>query len=173
MMGGERIFVESTPGAGSKFYFNLYLAKAAQNKKISEPAAEIPGKQNYYIGKKILVVEDNHLNIEVICRLLKICQCEFTVVENGLSAIDIIKSGEKFDAILMDIKLPEISGIETSKKIREYGCQTPIIAVTAYSSSNDKLLCFGAGMNDYLTKPINFNLLVNSIKTHCAVPAVR
>jgi signal transduction histidine kinase len=170
MMGGEKIHVESAAGSGSRFHFSINFARAASAKKNDGAASAAGEKPSYSIGCKILVVEDNYLNIEVICRLLKICECDFQVVENGLQALDKIKSGGRFDAILMDINLPEISGIETAKMIRKMGCVTPIIAVTAYTSANDKLLCLNAGMNDYLTKPINFNLLFNSIKTHCSGP---
>ncbi len=167
IMGGEKICVKSSTDGGSIFNFSIYLTKASRQKKTDDPLQSETAKQDYRIGRKILIVEDNYLNVEVICRLLKICECEFKAVDNGLKALELIKNSEKFDAILMDINLPEMSGIETSKKIRALGCQIPIIAVTAYTSANDKMLCINAGMNDYLTKPINFNLLVNSIKTHC------
>lgn len=167
IMGGEKIHVESVPGQGSRFYFSVCLARAAESKKSVEAVPAQQESKGFHIGRSVLVVEDNYLNVEVICRLLKLCDCSYAVVEDGLKAIEVVRGGAKFDAILMDINLPEISGIETARKLREMGCKTPIIAVTAYTSANDRLLCMNAGMNDYLTKPINFTLLVNSIKAQC------
>ncbi len=173
MMGGDKIHVESTEGSGSKFYFSLYLAKTAIPKKKEEKNGAITNleikKNDYYIGRKVLIVEDNYLNIELICRLLKICECNYEIVENGAKAIELIKKGTAFDAILMDINLPDINGIEVTQKLRDSGCKMPIIALTAYTSRCDKLNCLNAGMNDYLTKPINFTCLVDSLKKQCGL----
>lgn len=106
---------------------------------------------------KILVVEDNPVNLEYCVSALQILGIEPTIANNGLEAIDII-SKEDFDIILMDCQMPELDGYETTKKIREIEKnkrkkKTIIIALTAHALKGDREKCLLSGMDDYLSKP--------------------
>jgi len=161
LMGGEKIFLTSSPGAGSNFSFILNFQKAsptandqqqfATNKK---PEFKLHGKQSF----KILLVEDNFFNIELMTQLLKMKGHQVTALENGLEAINLLQK-ENFDILLMDINMPVIDGYETTRRIRKLGILTPVIAITGSAMKGELEACLAAGMNEYITKPINiYNL---------------
>jgi CheY-like chemotaxis protein len=115
----------------------------------------------------ILLVEDNAINQKIIILSLKNQVRHIDVANNGKDALD--KFGTtKYDLILMDIQMPVINGIVATKKIRELeatsNTQTPIIAITANALSGDKEACLAAGMNDYISKPFQVDVLVNKMK---------
>ena len=116
-------------------------------------------------GKTILLVDDDMRNIFSLETVLEsegiICQ----VATNGLEALEAVKSGVKFDAILMDIMMPEMDGYEATQKIREMGFdKLPIIALTAKAMKGDREKCFEAGVSDYMTKPIDVNQLLSLLR---------
>ena len=115
----------------------------------------------------ILLVEDNAINQKIIILSLKNIVKNIDIANNGKDALD--KFGiSKYDLILMDIQMPVINGIVATKKIRELeatsNTQTPIIAITANALSGDKETCLAAGMNDYISKPFQVEVLVNKMK---------
>jgi CheY-like chemotaxis protein len=115
----------------------------------------------------ILLVEDNAINQKIIILSLKNHVKNIDIANNGKDALD--KFGTtKYDLILMDIQMPVINGIAATKKIRELeltsNTQTPIIAITANALSGDKETCLAAGMNDYISKPFQVDVLVNKMK---------
>jgi len=115
----------------------------------------------------ILLVEDNAINQKIIILSLKNHVRNIDIANNGKDALD--KFGTtKYDLILMDIQMPVINGIAATKKIRELestsNTQTPIIAITANALSGDKETCLAAGMNDYISKPFQVEVLVNKMK---------
>jgi CheY-like chemotaxis protein/signal transduction histidine kinase len=115
----------------------------------------------------ILLVEDNAINQKIIILSLKNHVRNIDIANNGKDALD--KFGTtKYDLILMDIQMPVINGIAATKKIRELeattNTQTPIIAITANALSGDKEACLAAGMNDYISKPFQVEVLVNKMK---------
>ncbi|MBN1158710.1 MAG: response regulator [Bacteroidales bacterium] len=115
----------------------------------------------------ILLVEDNAINQKILILSLKNLVKNIDVAHNGKDALD--KFGSvKYDLILMDIQMPVINGIVATKKIRELesssNTQTPIIAITANALSGDKETCLAAGMNDYISKPFQVDLLVQKMK---------
>jgi CheY-like chemotaxis protein/signal transduction histidine kinase len=115
----------------------------------------------------ILLVEDNAINQKIIILSLKNHVKNIDIANNGKDALD--KFGKtKYDLILMDIQMPVINGIAATKKIRELesssNTQTPIIAITANALSGDKESCLAAGMNDYISKPFQVDILVNKMK---------
>ncbi|MGR3178757.1 MAG: response regulator [Candidatus Anammoxibacter sp.] len=120
--------------------------------------------------KKILLVEDNPDNRYVVLRLLKQLEVEVVVAEDGLSAIEIARK-EIPDLILMDMQLPELSGYDVTKKIREMkGMESiPIIAVTAHCMVGDKEKAIQAGCTDFIEKPIVPNEFVQKIKTYLTI----
>jgi CheY-like chemotaxis protein len=115
----------------------------------------------------ILLVEDNAINQKIIILSLKNHVRNIDIANNGKDALD--KFGTtKYHLILMDIQMPVINGIAATKKIRELestsNTQTPIIAITANALSGDKETCLAAGMNDYISKPFQVDVLVNKMK---------
>ena len=120
--------------------------------------------------KKILFVEDNPDNQYVVMRLLKSLDVEIITAEDGLSAIEMAQKDAP-DLILMDMQLPEISGYDVTKKIREMkGLESiPIIAVTAHCMVGDKEKTIQAGCTDYIGKPIVPNEFIQKIRTYLAI----
>jgi len=163
LMGAQDIRVESEAGLGSKFSFELYLARCEANETVKINREPVASKLMLAGCYKVLVVEDNYLNTELLSKSLKIWHCDVKIAENGGAALELV-AREKFDVILMDIQMPDMDGFETTRKIRAIGCDTPIIAVTAYVSPGDRISCLSCGMNDYITKPVNITALISSMK---------
>lgn len=123
-------------------------------------------------GAKILLVEDNLVNQEVALSILEEFGITADVASNGLEAIDFIrqkKGKEPYEIILMDCQMPELDGYETTKQIRsgKAGNQfssVPIVAMTAHNMQGDKDKCLRSGMNDYISKPIDPDVLENKIR---------
>ena len=117
-------------------------------------------------GKRILVVEDNHLNQHVIKALLLRLKAEVTVVENGQQAVELVKADSSFDLILMDVYMPVMNGIDATIAIRQLpgvSGRLPIVALTACALQEDEQACRKAGMDDFLTKPVNLPLLQSTL----------
>jgi len=109
------------------------------------------------LGLKVLVAEDNEVNMRILQRYLGILGCEFVAVTTGVGVRPAWEA-QKFDLILMDVQMPEMDGFEATRSIREAerfgGGHTPIIALTAHAQAGDRERCLAAGMDDYLAKPI-------------------
>jgi len=105
-------------------------------------------------GSKILLAEDNFLSQKLAHRILTNMGMEVTVANNGKIAVDLVKS-KTFDLVILDIQMPVMDGIEAAKQIRLFNNKTPILAMTANAFIEDKVLCLEAGMNDYISKPID------------------
>lgn len=110
-------------------------------------------------GKHILVVEDTATNQIVIKLMLERSGHFVSIVSNGQEALTALKTEKPFDLIFMDISMPVMDGLETTRKIREFNRQIPIIALTAHSLVEDRQRCMNAGMNDMLVKPIKIDAL--------------
>lgn len=157
---GEEIKVESEYGIGSTFSFTftaeVYKPYDVEEKLISKTDKDNQPKIN------ILLVEDDQINQEIIQCMCDYLGWDIEVASNGKEALDILEKEQK-DIVLMDIQMPEMSGYEITKKIREkeamIGIHTPIIATTAYASNDDKERCLNGGMDDFISKPINLNTL--------------
>jgi len=105
-------------------------------------------------GAEILVVEDNYMNQTVVREILESAGAAVTVAANGREAIEQV--GQRaFSLILMDLQMPEIGGIEAARRLRAAGCTVPIVAMTASAMPGDSQRCFDAGMDDYLSKPLD------------------
>ena len=103
---------------------------------------------------KILIVDDNALNRELACFILKDFRVKFKAAASGQEALDVLKN-ETFDVVLMDVQMPVLDGRETTRKIREELKLTiPVIALTAFSQPAEKQRCLDAGMDAYLSKPV-------------------
>ncbi|MCU4677214.1 response regulator [Catenovulum sp. 2E275] len=115
--------------------------------------------------KRALVVEDNEINQEVIRNLLEYADLEVELAKDGLQALELIKQ-QYFDIILMDLQMPNLDGLAATKQIRkmELDFQPPIVALTAHALRTDEQACYEAGMDDFLTKPVNADNLFNVLR---------
>jgi PAS domain S-box-containing protein len=104
--------------------------------------------------RRILVADDNAINRKLVKKMLDGMGCASVLVTNGAECVEAVKSAGEFEAILMDIQMPELDGLAATKAIRELGSAIPIIALTADAMPDDRARCLAAGMNDYLQKPV-------------------
>jgi len=175
LMNGE-IWVESKPNQGSIFSFNLWLKprqpldrRADSNRKNRDPLKiDAPDNKNTFNQlkrRKILLVEDNDINQEIVLELLDQAEIKVTLANNGQEAIDCFNT-QSFDLILMDIQMPIMNGYQTCEAIRlmPNGKAIPIIAMTANVMSEQRLLARNAGMNDFIYKPIIANKMFKTIQ---------
>jgi signal transduction histidine kinase len=166
LMGGS-IRVQSRAGEGSVFHFTARLSPASVEAaemagEVSNMSAAVSPLQPAASPLRILLAEDNVINQRLATGLLTKKGHEVTVVENGLEAV-VMAGREQFDLVLMDVQMPEMDGLEATAAIRQIeensGRRTPIIALTAHAMRGDMERCVQAGMDDYLTKPIDLNRL--------------
>ncbi len=151
-MGG-RIEVESAPGRGSRFHFQLTLPLAMPTR--ARDAAADSGPRAGALHGRVLVVEDDRVNQRVIELLLKKLGVQPAIVADGESAVEIAAT-EHWDAVLMDCQMPGMDGFEATRQIRQRlrGRALPIIALTANAMAGDRDECLAAGMNDFIAKPV-------------------
>lgn len=155
LMDGE-LFVSSVPNVGSVFGFTVPLAVVY--KPVREVLEQEPSSTTALDGKNILVVEDNLLNQHVIKALLLRMHARVQVVENGQMALDTVVADPSIDLVLMDVHMPVMNGLEATREIRKLPGQAgrvPIVALTAGALPEDEQACRAAGMNDFLTKPVD------------------
>lgn len=166
-LGGE-IGVDSSPGEGSTFWFTIVAERGDANIEASAEQAETDYKGNGISAERqlrILIAEDNPINQKVISSMLAPIDCQFDIVPDGLEAVAAI-TRSNYDLVLMDIQMPQMDGIEATKRIRSLPnkiSQIPIIAMTANAMQGDRETYLGVGMSDYVSKPIDQRELVNAI----------
>ncbi len=166
MLNGE-IHVDSKPGEGSTFYFALPLPILEIDKEFESVQKEdLFDYKNVWKDKIFLVAEDDKYNFRIIEELLRITNVTVIHVWNGKEVIEELRKNNKFDLILMDIRMPVINGLIATQEIRKTYPDIIIIAQTAYANEEDKHLCIAAGCNDYVSKPIDKNQLLNTIRKY-------
>ena len=151
---GGNISMQSQVGVGKIFYFHLPYKIAFDSEPADSDKEQTTNLPSDIQGRRILVVEDNPVNQKVVVSILQNRGVICTVAGNGREAVSLLEENRNFDAILMDLQMPEMDGFQTTTYIRQkLKCTTPIIAMTASALRNEKARCFEVGMNEYLTKP--------------------
>ncbi|MDD1780717.1 ATP-binding protein [Enterovibrio sp. ZSDZ35] len=160
MMNGSIEF-ESEPGVGTTFNINIPLVKPSQVEQMKNESH----KEEAMDSLNILVAEDSKANQMVVKLMLEKAGHKVVVANNGQEAIDILENqAAHFDMVLMDMSMPVLCGIQATKQLRERGYQLPIIALTANAMNEDKEKCLGAGMDDFITKPIRSVVLKQALQ---------
>ncbi len=161
MLGG-RIELTSKENEGSEFRFFLPL-KTAQADLSSEKDDEKPDKQIPLKKLKILLTEDDEASRMHLSIILKGIVSELLIAKNGEDAIRFCRERSDLDLVLMDVKLPRMSGYEATRAIKKINPELPVIAQTAYAMAGDRAKALEAGCDDYISKPINKNELLRMI----------
>jgi PAS domain S-box-containing protein len=184
LMGGD-IGVESTLGKGSRFRLSIdpgsldgvrMLASSSLKPEHGNPP---PAPANDSVrGSRVLLVEDGPDNQRLIAFLLKKAGAEVAVAEHGQEALDLVLGNptspegsrdfapDRFDVILMDMQMPVMDGYEATRQLRGHGYTGPIIALTAHAMSQDMQKCLDAGCDDYMTKPLDREHLLEMVAKH-------
>ncbi|WP_294518122.1 ATP-binding protein [uncultured Pseudoflavonifractor sp.] len=167
-MSGE-ISVESTLGKGSKFTVTLPL-EAVSGEEDAQEKKEEQSSPFQLAGRKILLAEDNELNMEIATEILSMNDVEVLQAVNGAEAVRIFQAAAPYsiDAILMDMQMPEMDGCQAARAIRALdkpdAATVPIIAVTANAFAEDIAKTTEAGMNGHISKPIDVSLLYQALE---------
>ncbi len=165
LMGGS-IGVESKEGVGSIFYFSIPYEKI--NRKI-EPLlqSEKKAKAGYtWMEKVILIVEDDYSSFILLKNYLQKTKVKIIHAQNGKESVDICASIPQIDLVLMDIQLPDMNGYEATRLIKQHRNHLPIIAQTAYALAGEREKCTNAGCNNYISKPIDSEELLQKINKY-------
>lgn len=160
LMGGEA-GADSTPGVGSTFWFTVILKKMLERRQTVRMENVLHADtekllRQRYAGQRILIADDEPINLEVAQIQLESVGFIVDIVEDGALAVAFAQRSS-YSAIFMDMQMPKVNGLEATRAIRqhpEHG-DTPIIAMTANAFAEDKAQCLAAGMNDFLIKPYN------------------
>jgi CheY-like chemotaxis protein len=161
------ISVKSEPGKGSTFCFSLKLKNSL--KKSGTPFQQAQADDRNLQGVRVLIAEDNKINVVLARQYMKLWGVVCDVADNGRVAFDMVQHND-YDLVLMDLQMPEMDGYQATEVIRSLPeakyKKLPIIALTASATVDIKDIAFASGMNDYVTKPFNPKELNFKIKTH-------
>ena len=162
------ISVVSEPGKGSVFTVMLPYQIASKSETASSLPASVLVAEPLLREIKILVAEDNQMNQKLIQHLLEQWKIDFAIVNNGVEAVETLRQkANDYNLVLMDIQMPEMDGYTATEKIRyDLHLDIPVIAMTAHALAGEKEKCLGAGMDDYISKPLNEEQLYKLINKY-------
>ena len=170
---GSDLYLESEPDQGSTFSFELTLGLATKNSHgltdmndticaMDTAADNIQEQIKLLTNKHILVAEDNRINQRIVEKFLTKAGINVAIANNGLEVLQLLET-HTFDAILMDVQMPEMDGIQATQAIRERKSQIPIIALTAGVMPEERNACLAAGMDDFIAKPLTLENLAQTL----------
>jgi CheY-like chemotaxis protein len=172
---GSEFKVESRVGQGTRFSFDIAIKLApaksqAQNKRRTQarcsasPITQHEGRAGVLAGARVLVAEDNRINRLVVCELLRGAGIQVATASNGHEVLALVRQ-EAFDAVLMDVQMPEMNGLEATRQLRENAKFTtlPVIALTAGVTDEERDRALTSGMNGFLAKPIDAESLFDTL----------
>ncbi|HET7866268.1 MAG TPA: response regulator, partial [Burkholderiaceae bacterium] len=171
LMGGA-LGVSSEPGLGSRFWVELPLPRAEARASVADTTG--PDEQPL-AGARLLVAEDNPVNMLIAVAMLEQWGAEVEQAADGRAAVERVdhaaRAGRPFDAVLMDVQMPEMGGHEATRALRRrYGAdELPVLGLTAAALVEEREAGLAAGMNDFLTKPIEPDRLRAALSRWCGV----
>ena len=175
------ISVSSEVGVGSVFRVRIPMTSAESGHSLDRPISKLMplpvwSSDATESATSILLVEDNPVNQKLALAVLKKAGYDVTLANNGQEAVDAIEQGGVFGAVLMDMQMPVMDGLQATETIRRWEAdhgvpRLPIIAMTANAMQGDRELCIQAGMDDYLAKPINIKLLYEKLAVWMGNPS--
>ncbi len=173
-MGGDA-GAASTPGAGSTFWFTARLARPRSTSPGPRAGgADAPDAilRAEFGGRRVLVVEDDAVNRELVEALLAVAGLVHESAANGVEALERARRS-RYDLVLMDVQMPSMNGLDATRGLRRLpGCETvPVIALTANAFAQDRDRCLAAGMDDFVPKPIEPKLLFETLLRWLRSPA--
>jgi|GEM_PF-5293072 len=176
LMGGN-IGLDSTPGKGSTFYFEIPFTasdqetslKAEDLNEVAEQKLDQASSDNQFSlsGARILVAEDNEINQQVVLEILTRVGAQVNVVTNGVEAVELVGDNiSRFDLVLMDLQMPIMDGYVATQKLRERfsSDELPILAMTAHAFKEEYDRCIATGMQDHMTKPFEPAAFLNTVR---------
>lgn len=172
LLGGDILFVESTPGQGSHFRVVVEDQPPTAGSTVEEeavPLHEVGTDLGELRARRVLVVDDSEDNQLLIKTVLERYGARIELANDGFEGIDKGRTGE-FDLILMDYQMPQCDGLQATRKLRELGVRTPIVALTANAMKHERENAIKAGCDDYHSKPIQWDELVGTIQRLIATP---
>lgn len=167
-MHGGSVSVDSCPGKGSTFSISLpWTPGPASSALVPKAESSVVSSSPNNSAHRVLLVEDNEINTALIRDFLESAGYEVDIAINGIEAIQKV-SESIYSLILMDIQMPEMDGLEATRRIRNLpGLGViPIIALTSFAMPGDREKCLSAGMTDYMAKPVSLRALMMTIKNH-------
>lgn len=171
LLGGDVYLEKSELGSGSVFGIEVSAGTVTGTEFISKfdgtlgdniQVKNAAGDAHLLDGIKVLLVEDSPINQILISRFLTMAGAQVDFAKNGFEGLKKAIGGD-FGVVLMDIQMPEMDGYEATIKLRDIGYKRPIIALTAHAMKEDRERCLKAGMSDYLTKPIDREMLIGQV----------
>jgi CheY-like chemotaxis protein len=178
-MGGK-VRIDSQQGMGTTVYFGVDFKLVYVEGSVEEgrgegtalhprkesPQAKVNSMNDIWKGKTILIAEDEIVNYMFLEVLFEETGAVLIHAADGRQAIDAVKANPDINVVLMDIKMPNINGLEATKQIKAIRSQLPVIAQTAYAMQDDEYKALQAGCNDYISKPIDANKLISLMKKY-------
>ncbi|TVR67671.1 MAG: response regulator, partial [Spirochaetaceae bacterium] len=167
LMGGQ-LYFETSPTAGTRFFFSVPL-EVSTEEDTTEAEVPVTSGSDHAVAGRILVAEDNKINVLVIRTILEKQGYQVTTVHTGQEAVAALEHGS-FDLVLMDISMPVMDGMTATRAIRgrrkddRFDPDIPVIAISAHSMKGDRERFLEAGMNDYISKPFEQDTVIEVIR---------